>query len=567
MNRLLITLSIPLVLAAQSSEPGEVTIRSGNYVPRAALLTVQSNLVEVGVTVRDRQGKAIGGFSVDNFNLTDNGSPRKITSFSELQSSSLQSSSLKTTSPLNPPATATAPAALPQSRYIALFFDDLHLALNGLVRARQAAEKLIAAGLQPGEQIGIFTVSGTVTVDFTSDAKVLLAVLPRLIIHPDPAARGLTLCPVLTPYQAYVIARRIDLLAKDVAVKEAIACDCVPEPTPACIAGEQQRVQDLASTVWDQSKQNSAAVVEALRFVVGRLSQKPGSRDLVFLSPGFPDGDLEKETSAVADAALRAHVVINSLSAEGLLGGGESPESLGRPGGARYAWAERTLQLRQQVNSSVMVDASAATGGRFIRNTNDLTGSLRILASAPEVSYLLGFQAPDPDGTYHHLKVRLPNRATYQIEARSGYFASLPSGNPHTAQQRIDSAAASKEVQMDVPVVVRAVPGIQRDNAYQVDVIVDIDASQIQFAPQGPLHLQQLTFVTSIADEHGNFVTGKQAVMDLRLSTATLARLQSRGIQATMKFSLPKGQYVVREVVRELVQDHLSALNTPVDLR
>jgi hypothetical protein len=73
--------------------------------------------------------------------------------------------------------------------------------------------------------------------------------------------------------------------------------------------------------------------------------------------------------------------------------------------------------------------------------------------------------------------------------------------------------------------------------------------------------------VTAIFDEQGAFVTGKEAVMDLRLKPATLAQMQTTGIRAVESFYLSKGTYTVREVVRELVQNRLAASTTPLELR
>jgi hypothetical protein len=128
-------------------------------------------------------------------------------------------------------------------------------------------------------------------------------------------------------------------------------------------------------------------------------------------------------------------------------------------------------------------------------------------------------------------------------------------------QQRIDSAVLSHSAIQDVPAVVRITP------AAKVRVVVDIDAKRIRFASQSGISLQQLTFVTAVFDGQGNFVTGKQAVMDLRVKPATLARMQTTGIHAVESFSLPKGSYTVREVVRELVQDRMAASTTPLELR
>jgi hypothetical protein len=225
------------------------------------------------------------------------------------------------------------------------------------------------------------------------------------------------------------------------------------------------------------------------------------------------------------------------------------------------------LSYRQLILTNAMADAAAATGGRLIKNNNDLAGALADLAATPEVSYLLGLQAGDPDGKYHVLKIRLPGHNGFKVESRPGYFAAVSAGKTDTAQQRIDGAVLSHDVIQDVPAAVRIIPGAQENGGYKVQVVVDIDAKRIKFAADGGVNLQQLTFVTAIEDGQGNFVTGKQAVMDLRVKPATLARMQTTGIHAVESFYLSKGAYTVREVVRELIQDHMAASTTPVELR
>jgi len=78
-------------------------------------------------------------------------------------------------------------------------------AYANLTFARDAAEKFIREGLDPGERIGLFTASGDLTVDFTDDAGKLLDALKKQRLksrQDDQIAGG---CPVLDAYQAWSI--------------------------------------------------------------------------------------------------------------------------------------------------------------------------------------------------------------------------------------------------------------------------------------------------------------------------------------------------------------------------
>jgi hypothetical protein len=72
--------------------------------------------------------------------------------------------------------------------------------------------------------------------------------------------------------------------------------------------------------------------------------------------------------------------------------------------------------------------------------------------------------------------------------------------------------------------------------------------------------------VTILQDAHGNFIEGKQAMMDMNLTSATRGDLEAKGIRAATSFVVPKGSYKIREVVRDAVQNHLAASNTAVDV-
>ena len=50
-----------------------------------------------------------------------------------------------------------------------------------------------------------------------------------------------------------------------------------------------------------------------------------------------------------------------------------------------------------------------------------------------------------------------------------------------------------------------------------------------------------LTFVTLLENAGGNFIEGKQAVMDLALSAPTLAEMECKGIQASTSFFVAEG--------------------------
>lgn len=563
---------LPGALAQNSgaAQPGEVRIHSAPYHPPAPTISVQTNLVELGVTVRDRKGAPVGGFHAPDFRVLDNLKPQNITFFSEQRTDQAATTPTAIPAPNESPSTAqpaNPPTAPP--RFIALFFDDTHSGMAGFERSRHAAEKLIQDGLHPGDRVGIFTGSGATTLDFTADASVLLTTLAGMKRRPDTTAtRGYGSCPTLTAYQAFVIAKHIDASAKALAISEVFEC----EPgIPYYVAAIE--AQDAADSLWDTLRGEPSQVIEVLTLVARRLAAEPGTRVLLMVSPGFLSEGMDLKFATLVDTCLRNRIVMNTLDDEGLLAG-DSPESLGVFNGPRTNWAQKTLPQRNMIVQTFLADAAASTGGQFIHNNNDLTAALLALAAVPDISYLLGFSPADPpDGAYHKLKVTTTKAGKFDLSARPGYFATPPSGPaekpPETTEQRFDRVVASTESldEIHATIQVQAIADEEKEDRFHIQVDIALDAKSLTFTDLNGASVQQLTFVTVLEDAKGNYLEGKQAVMDLNLTSETRADLEANGIKAATSFVVPTGSYRIREVIREAVQNRLAALSTPVFAR
>jgi hypothetical protein len=118
---------IPWLLLA-ATDPGEIRVSSRAYVARPAALRVETNLVEVGVVMRNGAGHAIAGLTKENFLIHDNGRERAIADFAVEQAEG----DAKSKEAVRP-------------RFIALYFDDINSKdeqhANDLKQTREAVEK------------------------------------------------------------------------------------------------------------------------------------------------------------------------------------------------------------------------------------------------------------------------------------------------------------------------------------------------------------------------------------------------------------------------------------------
>jgi VWFA-related protein len=532
------------LLPAIAQAPPEVRIATAAWFPPGLEISTDANLVELAATVRDRQGRLIGGLHASDFEVLDDKQPRQITVFSEQRAQPAGGAAPTAVAEVS--GAAPPPVTRPGPRSIALFFDDAHASMLGLHKSAQAAEQLIANNLQPVDLVGIFTASGTVGVDFTSDKELLLAALARLRPHPLSGPHAASSCPALTPFEAYLIAHHADPQMEWAKMVEAAACNCPSPVSPQCIGAQRGTVNSAADMVWQLSGYQSTTTLDAIGIVIRHLAGAPGKRILILMSPGFPVGGMDERTSALMNAALRANVRIGAVNSEGV-----------------------TFQSlpRGMVRNEFMGAASKSTGGQYRHDTADIAESLRAVAADPEVSYVLGFSPPgDPDGQYHSLKTLIPGNRQYRVESRAGYYAAA--GERETAQQRIDRIAMSGDVVKDFLVTLQVQQEPAKEGQSILHVVIAVEAGSLRFPEKEGRRVEELTFLTVLEDAQGNFVAGKQSVMDMLLTPAGLANTLKEGIRAATSFSIRRqGSYRVREIVREAVQNRIWASTAPIEIQ
>ncbi len=531
-------LSICCALAIAVAQTPEVRVRTAAWFPPGLVISTDATLVEMAVTVLDRQGHAIGGLHASDFEVLDDHHPREITYFSE---QTFRVAGATTSSVAAKPPETIAPQA---HRSIALFFDDAHASMLGVRKSAEAAAHLIANTLSPDDLVAIFTSSGSVSEDFTNDRQALLAALARLTAHPLSGVNATTMCPTLGPSEAYIISEHQDIDIENAAVEEAVGCNC-PDQQSTCRLAQRSVVQSVAQNVWQQYEYQSTSTLDAILFVIRRLAAAPGERQLILMTPGFPTGGMEERTSALTNAALRANIRISAVNSEGLV-------------------TDRLAARKLFVLSGFMADAAKSTGGKYLHDTNDWTGSLRALVAVPETSYVMGFSASaNPDGKYHTLKTRIRGNRAYIVESRPGYFAAVSAGERETAQQRIDRIAMSDVDSQDFPVTLQ----VRQEGPAALEVTIGVDARGLQFPENERRRVQELTFLTILEDGAGNFVAGKQSVMDMMLTSESLAETLQKGIRAVTSLSVPRpGSYRVREVVREVVRNGVWTSSAPIEV-
>jgi VWFA-related protein len=459
--------------------------------------------------------------------------------------------------------------------YQALYFDDVETKFEDIARARDAAERYLAATLTPGSRVGLFTSSGQGNLDFTDDRSKLHDALFNLRSRPMIPIQT-NACPDIGYYQAHMIVEQHDATATEIASEEYYLCYCQSLPTQA-----QQYCKSQAPNIVDQDAisvlhlwlAQSMDVLRGLEQVIRRTALLPGQRSVIFVSPGFLSFTLESQIAEVAERALRSNVVVNALDPRGLYvivpGGDASTPSSVVTSAASVGRKFGIVQDEYSLAQDVLYSFASTTGGQFFHNNNDLDTGFRQVGTLSEVYYVLAFSPRNLkfDGRFHQLKVSLVNPAGRTIQARRGYFAPKASEDAATkAEEEIQQAAFSQDEVRELPVDVHTQFFKLNDAEVRLTVFAHLDMNSVRFRQEQDRHLNNLTFVTVLFDLDGKYLTGKEKVLQFRLRDATLAALMRSGITLKVEFNLKPGTYLVRQIVRDSEAGQLSGLNRTVEI-
>jgi VWFA-related protein len=542
------------------------------------------NLVPVRVIVRDAQGHIVANLGKDDFQLYEDGKPQIISNFAVETLASISQQVVRTSNPDAAKASEAPPAFLPPSRFIALLFDDPHLSIQDVMQARNAALRYVDSSVTPTDRVAVYTVSGQMQMDFTDDRAKLRDALAKL--QPRQVTAGLesssTDCPPMDYYEADAIQNRNDQQTIDLATQDALECQATPsdaesealtgQPSPTAIARAQAAVTSSALRVEEEGAQETEYAFRRLKEVIQRLAGLPGQRSIVLISPGFIYPNREQEFSEIVDRAIRSSVFINTLDARGLYTpnlGGDISQAMNDPTPAATGYRTSLRLEGQDRQTEVLRYLATDTGGYSFHGSNDLGEGLRQVAAAPEAYYYLAF-APQNlkyDGRLHSLKVTLRSKEKYSIQARRGYYAPLHGETPAEAARRdIDEALFSQEEQHGLPVALQTQYYKTDATDAKLAVLAHVDLAQVRFDKVDGRNQNDLTVVAALFDRNGNFITGTQKVVEMKLLDATLERLAHTGVTVRTSFDVKPGDYVVRLVVRDSKAALVSAENGAVEI-
>jgi VWFA-related protein len=423
------------------SVPGLAQTPTPKPVEPDEVVKISTNLIQLDVTVTDKNGKPVTGLQPEDFEVLENNEKQAITNFSYVGSAPAAVSppnSNKNEAEIPRPPVENRPEKV--RRTIALVVDDLGLSAESIIAVRRALKKFVDEQMQSDDLVAIIlTGKGVGSLQqFTSDKNLLNSAIEKIRWNPIGRAGVGAVTPVEPTLQ--------ELIANNSATPRTNTA----EATTAQIQAEKDRM-----TTFNELREDifSVGTLGSINYIVKGMRELPGRKSIMLFSDGFSicsETDMKKDVGRCAqmqaalqrltDLSNRASVTIYTQDARGVvyvgMGAGDNISLITQ--NINESVISRTEELRDKQQGLAYL--ARETGGRATFGSNDLNQGLEKMLADTEGYYLLAYQ---PDADTFDEKTRRFNKLTVRVKRpglnvryRSGFFGVADAELKRNAERR-----------------------------------------------------------------------------------------------------------------------------------
>jgi VWFA-related protein len=464
------------------------------------VVKISTDLIQIDVTVMDKNGKPVTDLTPDDFELYENGDLQKISNFS-LVTKNIGGATIDSAKQQQPVAdSAAAPARKLQPgdvrRTIAIVVDDLNLSFASVYYTRQALKKFVDQQMLPSDLVAIVRTGGSVGAlqQFTSDKSLLYAAIEKIRWNP--------------------LGSSVDSLASvsqnDTDVSERFTTESTMIASgdskhyvlvhPHQYEDEVQEASKKAAknAVSEQDSIYAQTSLGAIRYIISGMAKLPGRKALMLFSDGLAVGSISEKTGIstvfdhlrdVADAANRSSVVVYTFDARGLksmsIAASDSTYEI-IDGHRGQKERERTKEFKESQDG--LVYFANQTGGQALLNSDNLNSGIQRALDEQSTYYLLAYVPDgdvfDPDKRkFNKFEVKV-KRPGLKVSYRSGFFGSAQDKEvkPQLSVQReMADALTSPFSRSDIAINVNALYADDPSDGPYVRSFLHIDARDLTF--------------------------------------------------------------------------------------
>ena len=509
------------------------------------------SLVEIDVQVTNRDGKPVKGLTQEQFSVTEDGKPQKISTFEYNDIERVETAGKGEEAPITVPlGTVTSPeeikSVVRDHRMIVMFFDLTSLAAEDLLRSTRAAQKYLQEQMTPADLVAVVAFGNTLKIvaNFTNDRELLKQSLDALVPGHEAALSQLA--------DAATAANGETLVSED--------------------TGAAFTADDTEFNIFNTDRK--LAAVEALCEVLEGI---PGKKSIIQFTSGITQTGEENRSELIAatNSANRSNVSIYSVDSRGLVTatpGGDA--SVGASGGnAMFTGATVISQSQSRQDSrETLATLAGDTGGRSFFDVGDFGKVFQSVQNDTSGYYLVGYYSANAanDGAWRRVHVKIDSLpAGVHIRAREGYYAPKNFGvfTTEDRERQLEEAFQSDNPEVELPVAVET--SEFRLNANQVFVPIDakLAPSALQWAQKRGSRETAFDFAAEVRDVKSNRVVGAlRDTITVKIDAEHFQDIQQHALVYQGGIILAPGEYKLKFLARENESGRIGTFEQKISL-
>jgi len=266
----------------------------------------------------------------------------------------------------------------------------------------------------------------------------------------------------------------------------------------------------------------------------------------------FGDVGVQSELTNLFQALNASDTVIHSVDVTGLVAG---------------AAVDEMQPMRTSSGKDTLAQLASNTGGRFIKDANDLKAGLGEVLEATNVYYVLAFEPSDADKKRdrpHKLKVKVL-RAGLDVSSRRAYMPPDPKREVDPASQQLQAAETIAKGLSGGPIRLAAVAVPYRNARGKVSlpVVLEVDGKALLAGAAGKqLKIEVFGYAIG-ADGRVYDAVALAPALDL---AAAKGQLEAKGLQVLTAFAVPEGAVDLRFLVRDSASRRAGSLRLQLEV-
>lgn len=522
-------------------------VQSGEAATQGTFtMKVNTDIVLVSVTARDKQGKLIRNLKQADFTLLEDGKAQQLRSFDvEDAQSFAKAGPDQAESQAELPAKVlaaqkVAPEVLRDRRLIVLFFDLSSMEPEELERAAESAQKYIDKQMTSADLVSIVTFDSSLQMrnDFTADKAALKHSLNSMLgIEGQGMGNG----------------------------------------TTGSDEGQQDTGQNFTADDSEYNTFNTDRRLQAIASLSQALAKINQKKAVLYFSSGLEKTGTENQAQLrqAINTAVKSNVALYPVDSRGLeaFAPGGSAQSASLRGTSAYSGKAVLDQFDSNFASQETLTTIAAdTGGKAFLDSNDFGKAYDKVQADTSSYYVLGYRSSNPamDGRYRKITVKV-NRPDIKLEYRQGYYG--PRDFKHYSkddrEQQLEDEIASDLPETDLPVYLESEYFRSKDDKFYVAVSLVVPGSAIPFVQSNDKDKASIDIMGVVREKQTKFPVG-QVRENVKLSFDGAKQVRSKNVQYNTGFLLPAGTYHLKFVVRENENGRMGSFETDLlvpDLR